>query len=123
VELLKRAKQFGDVLFVGLNSDASATRLKGISRPFVPAEDRAEILAALATVDVVVVFDEDTPAELIRHLGPDILVKGADYATDEIVGRETVEAGGGRVERIPLVEGRSTTELVEEIVRRATASS
>ena len=118
VEGLRRARSLGDVLFVGLNSDASTTRLKGPSRPFVPAADRAEVLAALEVVDVVVVFDEDTPAELIRCLSPDILVKGADYAEGEIVGRDTVEAAGGRVERVPLVEGWSTTRLVTDIVNR-----
>jgi D-beta-D-heptose 7-phosphate kinase/D-beta-D-heptose 1-phosphate adenosyltransferase len=118
VDLLMKSRALGDALIVGLNSDASTTRLKGPSRPFVPAGDRAEVLAALTAVDIVVIFDEDTPAELIRRLTPDILVKGADYGADEIVGRDTVEAGGGRVERVPLVEGWSTTRLIGEIVER-----
>jgi rfaE bifunctional protein nucleotidyltransferase chain/domain len=118
VELLEKARALGDALFVGLNSDGSARRLKGEERPLVPAEDRARLLAALAAVDVVAVFEEDTPAALIALLAPDVLVKGADYGADEIVGRETVEARGGRVVRVALVSGRSTTELVREIVRR-----
>jgi D-beta-D-heptose 7-phosphate kinase/D-beta-D-heptose 1-phosphate adenosyltransferase len=123
VELLKQARAIGDTLFVGVNSDASTTRLKGPSRPFVPGSDRAAVLAALASVDVAVLFDEDTPAELIRHLTPDVLVKGADYAKDEIVGRDTVEAAGGRVESVSLVEGWSTTRLVAEIVKRLSLDS
>ena len=118
VESLAQARALGDALFVGLNSDASTRRLKGPRRPLVPQEDRAVVLAALAAVDAVVVFDEDTPAELIARLQPDILVKGADYAADQVVGRETVEARGGRVVRLPLVAGRSTTAFIEEIVRR-----
>lgn len=118
VELLERARAFGDSLFVGVNSDASAERLKGPDRPLVADQDRAAVLAALAAVDVVVVFDEDTPAELVSALEPDVLVKGADYGPGDIVGRETVEGRGGRVERVPLVEGRSTSALVAEILRR-----
>jgi D-beta-D-heptose 7-phosphate kinase/D-beta-D-heptose 1-phosphate adenosyltransferase len=118
VDLLAKARALGDALILALNSDASTTRLKGPSRPFVPAADRAAVLAALEAVDVVVLFDEDTPAELIRHLTPDVLVKGADYGPGEIVGADTVEAAGGRVERVPLVEGWSTTRLVGEIVER-----
>jgi D-beta-D-heptose 7-phosphate kinase/D-beta-D-heptose 1-phosphate adenosyltransferase len=118
VELLAQARALGDALFLGLNSDASTRRLKGERRPLVPQEDRAAVLAALAAVDVVVVFDEDTPAALIARLAPDVLVKGADYAADEVVGREVVEARGGRVVRLPLVAGRSTTAFVEEILRR-----
>lgn len=123
VELLAAARGFGDALFVGLNSDASTRRLKGPSRPLVPEDDRAAVVAALAAVDGVVLFDEDTPLELVRALEPDVLVKGADYATEEIVGREIVEARGGRVERVPLVEGRSTTRLLSEIGRRSAADA
>lgn len=118
VELLAKARQFGDALVVGCNSDASTRRLKGAGRPLVPEEDRAAVLAALAAVDAVVVFDEDTPALLIEALVPDILVKGADYASEEIVGREVVEAHGGRVERVDLVEGKSTSRLLDEMARR-----
>ena len=119
VELLAKAKDFGDALVVGCNSDASTRRLKGPERPLVPEADRAAVLAALAAVDAVVLFEEDTPAELIGALVPDVLVKGADYAADEIVGRDVVEAAGGRVERVELVEGKSTSRIVEEIARRA----
>jgi D-beta-D-heptose 7-phosphate kinase/D-beta-D-heptose 1-phosphate adenosyltransferase len=118
VELLERAKALGDVLIVGVNTDASTRRLKGERRPLMPEGDRARVLAALAAVDAVVLFDEDTPEALVRRLEPDVLVKGADYAEDNIVGRETVEKRGGRVVRLPLVEGRSTSAIVEEIVRR-----
>jgi D-beta-D-heptose 7-phosphate kinase/D-beta-D-heptose 1-phosphate adenosyltransferase len=118
VELLEKARALGDALFVGLNSDGSTRRLKGDERPLVPAEDRARVLAALSAVDAVVEFEEDTPAALIALLAPDVLVKGADYGPEEIVGRETVEARGGRVVRVSLVAGRSTSELVREIVRR-----
>jgi D-beta-D-heptose 7-phosphate kinase/D-beta-D-heptose 1-phosphate adenosyltransferase len=118
VELLEQARALGDALFLGLNSDASTRRLKGERRPLVPQADRAAVLAALAAVDAVVIFDEDTPAALVERLRPDVLVKGADYAADEIAGRETVEARGGRVVRLPLVAGRSTSSFIEEIVRR-----
>ena len=118
VELLEKARAQGDALIVGINSDSSTRRLKGPTRPLVPASDRAVVLAALASVDVVVEFEEDTPEEIIKKLIPDVLVKGADYAAGEIVGRNTVEANGGRVVRVPLVEGCSTTKFVEEIARR-----
>ena len=118
VDLLERARGLGDALIVGLNTDASTRRLKGERRPLLPEADRARVLAALAVVDAVVLFDEDTPAELVRRLEPDVLVKGADYAEDAIVGKDTVEARGGRVVRLPLVEGRSTSKIVEEIIRR-----
>lgn len=113
---LERARALGDALVVGLNTDASVRRLeKGSGRPFVSEHDRARVLAGLEAVDAVCLFDEDTPAELIAALVPDVLVKGADYALDEVVGRATVEAAGGRVELVELVEGRSTTELVRRI--------
>ncbi len=118
VELLEQARALGDALFVGLNSDASTRRLKGTERPLTGEADRARVLAALAAVDVVVVFAEDTPAELVALLTPDVLVKGADYESSEIVGREVVEAHGGRVVRVPLAPGHSTSALVREIVRR-----
>jgi D-beta-D-heptose 7-phosphate kinase/D-beta-D-heptose 1-phosphate adenosyltransferase len=118
VDLLERAAALGDVLVVGLNSDASTRRLKGERRPVMPETDRARVLAALEVVDAVVPFEEDTPEALIRRLLPDVLVKGADYAEDQIVGKETVESRGGRVVRVPLVEGRSTSAIVEEILRR-----
>lgn len=115
VELLAKARSLGDLLVVGLNSDASVRRLKGVPRPCMGEGDRATILLALASVDCVTVFDEDTPLETIRALCPDVLVKGAEYGAGEIVGAEFVEAHGGRVERIEMVEGYSTTSLIERI--------
>ena len=115
VRYLGEAKKHGDILVVGLNSDGSVRRLKGKGRPFVPERDRAELLAALEAVDYVTIFGEDTPAALIEALGPDLLVKGADYTLEEVVGRETVERSGGCVVIVPLVEDRSTTKLIEKI--------
>ena len=112
---LQQARALGDVLIVGLNSDASVRRNKGPERPINSESDRAEILEALACVDGVAVFDEDTPAEIIRAVQPDILVKGADWAEDAIVGRDTVEARGGRVVRVPIEQGFSTTEIIRKI--------
>lgn len=113
--LLEAARALGDVLVVGINSDASVRALKGEGRPLVPEAERAEALGALEPVDAVVVYDEPTPREVVAALLPDVLVKGADWAEDAIVGREEVEAAGGRVERVALVPGRSTTSLVERI--------
>jgi rfaE bifunctional protein nucleotidyltransferase chain/domain len=105
-------------LIVGVNRDASARRLgKGPDRPVVPELERGRLVAALAAVDCVVLFDEDTPLELIRRLKPDVLVKGADYAPDAIVGAKDVEGWGGRVVRVPLVEDKSTTNLVNKLRR------
>ena len=118
VRYLAAARALGDALIVGLNGDASVRRNKGPERPITPQAERAEILLALFSVDAVVVFDEDTPAEIITALQPDVLVKGADWAEDRIVGRDTVEARNGRVVRIPLENGHSTTSIVER-VRRA----
>ena len=116
VELLERARQEGSVLVVGLNSDASVRRLKkGIDRPLVPEGARARVLAALEAVSCVVLFDETTPLELIAELSPDVLVKGADYTREEIVGANLVEQRGGRVVRVQLVAGFSTTKLVERL--------
>jgi D-beta-D-heptose 7-phosphate kinase/D-beta-D-heptose 1-phosphate adenosyltransferase len=114
--LLEDARALGDALIVGLNDDASAAALaKGGGRPFVPLEDRARVLAALQAVDCVVPFAEPTPADLIRELAPDLLVKGADYDPATLPGREHVLARGGRVTVLPLLPGRSTTRLVERI--------
>jgi rfaE bifunctional protein nucleotidyltransferase chain/domain len=118
VALLEAAAGQGDILVVGLNSDASIRRLKGPGRPIVPETPRAVLLASLRVVDYVVVFGEDTPRELIEVLLPDVLVKGEDYPLDQIIGREAVEGHGGRVVRVPLVDGFSTTELLERITRR-----
>ncbi len=116
VELLEAARREGDVLVVGVNSDGSARRLgKGSGRPAAAQEARARVLAGLAAVDCVVLFDQDTPLELIQALTPDVLVKGADYERDRIVGADWVEARGGRVVRVPVVAGFSTTALVERL--------
>jgi D-beta-D-heptose 7-phosphate kinase/D-beta-D-heptose 1-phosphate adenosyltransferase len=112
---LQQARALGDALIVGLNSDRSVRANKGPSRPVTPEAERAEILEALACVDAVVVFDRETPHELIAALQPDVLVKGADWAEDAIVGRDLVEARGGRVVRVPLEAGRSTTAIIEKI--------
>ncbi|HEV8508962.1 MAG TPA: D-glycero-beta-D-manno-heptose 1-phosphate adenylyltransferase [Gemmatimonadales bacterium] len=118
VALLEAARAEGDALIVGVNRDASARRLgKGPDRPVVPETDRARLIAALAAVDCVVLFDEDTPLNLIQQLRPDVLVKGADYAVDAIVGAKDVEGWGGRVVRVPLVKNKSTTNLVAKLRR------
>jgi len=114
---LQQARALGDALIVGLNSDRSVRANKGAGRPITPEAERAEILSALACVDGVVVFDEDTPHEIIAALQPDVLVKGADWAADAIVGRDVVEARGGRVVRVPIEAGHSTSALVEKIRR------
>lgn len=115
VAYLDEARRLGDHLVVGVNTDASVRRLKGPGRPLVPQDDRALVLAGLAAVDAVTLFEEDTPLELIEALKPDVLVKGGDYDLDGIVGREVVEAGGGEVRVIPFVPGHSTTDLIERI--------
>jgi D-beta-D-heptose 7-phosphate kinase/D-beta-D-heptose 1-phosphate adenosyltransferase len=116
VALLEAARAEGVALVVGVNTDASVRRLgKGSERPLVPEGERARLLAALAAVDCVVLFDEDTPLALIDHLRPDVLVKGADYAREAIVGAAEVEGWGGRVVRVPLVAGKSTTDLVRKL--------
>lgn len=120
VDLLRAARDLGDLLVVGVNSDASVTRLKGPGRPVNGLEDRAVVLAALASVDLVVAFEEDTPLELIRSLVPDILVKGADYRPEDVVGAEVVAAAGGRVERVALTPGRSTSGILDRVQRRDT---
>ena len=111
---LHAARAHGDLLIVGLNSDASVRRNKGPARPINPEEERAEVLAALACVDAVSIFDDDTPADIIRRVQPDILVKGADWPADQIVGRDTVEARGGRVILEPVEQGYSTTAIIEK---------
>jgi rfaE bifunctional protein nucleotidyltransferase chain/domain len=116
VELLEAARREGGALVVGVNSDASVRRLgKGPDRPVSGEAARARVLAGLAAVDCVVLFDQDTPLELIQALAPDILVKGADYTRDRIVGADWIEARGGRVVRVPVVAGFSTTALVERL--------
>jgi rfaE bifunctional protein nucleotidyltransferase chain/domain len=117
VGYLEAARAEGDALIVGVNSDRSVRAIKGPSRPITPEHERAEILASLACVDAAVIFDEDTPAEIIRRIQPDVLVKGADWAADAIVGRDTVEARGGRVIRMKIAEGWSTSAIISKIHR------
>lgn len=121
VTLLDQARALGDALVVGVNSDASVRRLKGPARPIVPLRERMEMLAGLKAVDYVVPFGEDTPARIIAEVRPAVLVKGGDYRKSQIVGRDAVEADGGRVVRIRLREGRSTSGLVAR-ARRALAA-
>lgn len=116
VDYLARARALGDLLVVAVNTDASVRRLgKGADRPVNPEDDRAYVLAGLESVDCVTLFDEDTPRELVAALLPDVLVKGGDYTRDTIVGAGEVEAAGGRVEVIPLVPGRSTTQILQRV--------
>lgn len=117
VEFLNQAKGFGDVLVVGLNSDASMQKIKGKNRPVVPEGDRAFILSNLNAVDYVSIFEDETPLGMIAALLPDVLVKGADWGIEEIVGKDVVEAAGGVVRSVPLVPNRSTTDIVKKIVK------
>jgi rfaE bifunctional protein nucleotidyltransferase chain/domain len=119
VRYLQAARREGDALIVGINSDRSVRANKGPSRPIMPEHERAEVLEALECVDAVVVFDDETPAAIISHLQPDVLVKGADWAADAIVGRDTVEARGGRVVRMPMEDGWSTSAIIERARRPA----
>ena len=118
VRYLERAKALGEILVVGVNSDDSVRRLKGSGRPILPQEERAEILSGLGCVDYVIVFDESTPLELISSLQPHILVKGGDWTKQTTVGREVVEGSGGEVVILPFVEGTSTSNLIETILKR-----
>ena len=118
IALLEAARDEGDLLVVALNSDASVQTLKGAGRPVTPQGERAETLLALEAVDRVVIYDEPTPLEVIQAVGPDVLVKGADWALDAIVGRKEVEAAGGRVVRVEIVPGRSTSAILEAVRRR-----
>jgi len=115
VRYLKHARSLGDLLIVGLNADASVRRNKGSDRPITAEHERAELLAALECVDAVVIFEQDTPAEIVRLIQPDILVKGADWPADQIVGRDTVEARGGRVVLVPVEQGHSTSSILRRI--------
>jgi D-beta-D-heptose 7-phosphate kinase/D-beta-D-heptose 1-phosphate adenosyltransferase len=117
IRYLRKAKSLGDILVVGLNTDRSVRQIKGEKRPIVPQDQRAEVLAALEFVDYVVLFDEPDPFALIEKVKPTILAKGADWPKDKIVGRDVVEKAGGRVVRIPLVSGASSTAVIEKIIR------
>jgi len=115
VDYLEKARQLGDKLVLGLNTDASISRIKGPSRPLQDEMSRARVMASLLFVDAVVLFDEDTPLELIKAVQPDILVKGDDYSVENIVGQDIVTAKGGEVKTVPLVKGYSTTNIVKKI--------
>jgi len=117
VDYLEKAKSLGDVLVVGMNSDSSIRRIKGEKRPILPQELRAKVLSSLKPVDYVVIFEEDTPLELIKAVKPDILVKGGDWEIDRIVGREFVESYSGKVITIPFEYDISTTKIIERITR------
>ncbi len=115
IHLFCQAKRLGDVLVVGVNDDDSIRRLKGPGRPVFPLQERMEVLSALTDIDYLVSFSQDTPRELIKKIQPDVLVKGGDWKPEEVVGREEVEAEGGKVAVIPYLPGRSTTEIIEKI--------
>jgi D-beta-D-heptose 7-phosphate kinase/D-beta-D-heptose 1-phosphate adenosyltransferase len=118
IRYLKEAKGYGDMLIVAVNSDSSVKSIKGDKRPIVSQSERAEVVAALEMVDYVTMFDEDTPYNIIKKLQPDVLIKGGDWAIDKIVGRDIVEARGGKVIAIPFIEGASTTGIVERILEK-----
>jgi len=115
---LKEAKSFGDVLIVGLNSDNSTRRIKGGKRPINNEDARALVLSSLEMVDYVIIFDEDTPYQLIKMIMPDILVKGGDYKIQDVIGEDIVQGNGGKVKCVKYIEGFSTTSIIEEIKRR-----
>lgn len=115
VRYLQAARAEGDTMIIAINSDRSVSAIKGPTRPITPQNERAEVLGALACVDAVVVFDEDTPFDIISAVQPDVLVKGADWAEDKIVGRNVVEARGGRVVRMPIEQGWSTTGIIKSL--------
>ncbi len=118
VDYLTKAKEKGDVLIIALNSDSSVRKIKGELRPIVPQHERAFIIASLKPVDYVLLFDEETPYEVIKKIVPDVLVKGADWAIENIVGRDIVEANGGSVETIQFVNNQSTTNIVQIVLER-----
>jgi D-beta-D-heptose 7-phosphate kinase/D-beta-D-heptose 1-phosphate adenosyltransferase len=120
VRYLEEAKRYGDILVVAVNSDSSVKQLKGDKRPLIPEQERAEVLSALSCVDYVVIFDELDPHEIITYLKPNVLVKGGDWTVDTIIGRDIVEASGGKVISLPYIEGpsASTSKIIERIVER-----
>lgn len=123
VAVLRKAKNLGDLLIVGLNSDASVRRLKGRRRPIMPIEERAAILASLTCVDHITVFEDDTPVNLLMAIKPDILVKGNDYTKEQVVGGDVVVSYGGRVELVELVSGVSTTSIIDRIIESRNAGN
>ena len=118
IRYLQAARAEGDALIVAVNSDRSVSANKGPTRPITPERERGELVAALSCVDAVLIFDDSTPAEIIRQLQPDVLAKGADWPADQIVGRDTVEAAGGRVVRVPIEAGWSTSAIIDKIKER-----
>jgi D-beta-D-heptose 7-phosphate kinase/D-beta-D-heptose 1-phosphate adenosyltransferase len=123
VDYLTKARALGDALVVGLNTDSSVQRLKGSGRPINEQDDRAAVLAALNAVDYVCLFDEDTPYELIQSLVPDVLVKGADWSVQDVVGKDVVESAGGSVQTIEFLPNRSTSKIIQKIAETATRLS
>lgn len=123
IRYLKKAKELGDFLLVAINSDSSIKKIKGPNRPIINEVERAEIIASLKFVDFVIIFSETTPQRIIQKILPDILVKGSDWKIEEIVGREIVEKNGGKVLTIPLVEGASTSSIIEKIIKIYSANS
>jgi D-glycero-beta-D-manno-heptose 1-phosphate adenylyltransferase len=118
VDYITKAKEKGDILIVAVNSDASVKRIKGALRPIVPQHERAFIISLLKPVDYVVIFEEDTPYEMIKQLVPDILVKGEDWSIENIIGRDIVETNGGKVETIKFVNNQSTTNIIKTVLER-----
>jgi rfaE bifunctional protein nucleotidyltransferase chain/domain len=117
IRLFKKAKSLGDVLIVGLNTDASVRKIKGPSRPVFPLDERYEVLGAVETIDYLTSFAEETPQKIIAALLPDVLVKGGDWGPDQVVGREEVEAAGGKVVIVPYLKGHSSTSIIKKIVK------
>ncbi len=117
INLLNAAKKFGDVLILGLNSDSSVRRLKGKNRPIVPQHERAEIMSALSAVDIVTIFYEDDPYNIIKDIKPDVLVKGGDWPLDKIIGADIVKSYGGKVKNIKYIKGQSTTNIIKKILK------
>jgi len=123
IRLFREAKRRGDVLVVALNTDASVRKLKGPSRPIFPLKERLEVLAAVADIDYLTWFSEDTPRTIIAALLPDVLVKGGDWTPDDVVGKAEVEGAGGRVVIVPYLKGRSSTSIIDKIIRDSSRSS
>ncbi len=117
IDLLQRSKKYGDLLLVGLNSDQSIQRIKGYNRPIMSETERAKVLSGLACVDFVIIFKEDTPLPLIRAVQPQVLIKGGDWPVEEIVGREVVQAQNGLVLSLPLLQGHSSSRIIQRIIR------